>query len=94
MNTLEAPLHISQVLKQMRHLPTDPKTERVVMWKVFRHEDEALQYSQNILLESDQCIVGGHSTDSAGHFFWLGVQVEDLATWGHTQAIQLTEHVD
>ena len=86
--------HVSKVLTQPRHLPEEPKTERVVLWKVFRSEDTALEYSRHIMLEQDQCIVGGQGTDSVGEYFWLGVEVADLEKWGNSQAIQLTDPFD
>lgn len=85
---------IRQLLAQSRNLPKDPKQERIVLWKIFRNENEALEYSHHILLEQDQRIVGGNSKDSAGEFFWLGIEVEDLQAWGNTQAIQLADPFD
>jgi hypothetical protein len=94
MQTANQSAQVSQILSQSRSLPEDPKKERVVMWKVFRDQAAALDYSQHILLEPDQRIVGGHSTDSVGDFFWLGVEVADVAAWGNTHAIQLVDPFD
>jgi hypothetical protein len=85
---------ISDILHQARPLPENPQQERVVLWKVFRTEGEALEYAKHIMLGADQTIVGGHGTDSVGEFYWLGVQVADLAAWGNTQAIQLNDPLD
>jgi hypothetical protein len=85
---------ISDILHQARPLPENPQQERVVLWKVFRTEDEALEYAKHIMLEADQTIVGGHGSDTVGEFFWLGVQVADLAAWGNSQAIQLNDPLD
>ena len=85
---------ITKILVQPRTLPEDPQKERVVLWKVFRSEDEALEYSHHIILEPDQQIVGGNGTDSVGVFFWLGVEVPNLEKWGNSQAIQLTDPFD
>lgn len=82
---------VKHLLNDNRALPADPKEERVVLWKVFRDEDTALEYSHHILLEPDQRLVGGHGTDSVGDFYWLGVEVEDLAAWGNSHAIQLND---
>ncbi len=87
-------VNIDQLLSQSRNLPEDPQKERIVLWKIFRNKDDAHEYSQHILLEDDQRIVGGSSNDSAGDFFWLGVEVEDLEAWGNTQAIQLVDPFD
>ncbi len=89
--TQDKDISIRQLLSQPRSLPKDPKQERIVLWKIFRNENDALEYSHHILLEEDQRIVGGHSSDSAGDFLWLGIEVEDMEAWGNTQAIQLTD---
>lgn len=94
MQTLNTDHPIAQILAQPRPLPEDPQKERVVLWKVFRSNEEALEYSQHIMLEPSQKIIGGHGRDSAGEFFWLGVEVESLETWGNSQAIQLTDPFD
>jgi len=94
MQEVDQDVQIKKVLTQARPLPEDPQKERVVLWKVFRDEAEALEYSHHILLEPDQKIVGGHGTDSVGAFFWLGIEVADLEAWGNTQAIQLTDPFD
>ena len=85
---------VAKILVQLKPLPEEPQKERVVLWKVFRTEDDALEYSHHIMLEPDQQIVGGHGTDSVGGFFWLGVEVANLEKWGNSQAIQLTDPFD
>ncbi|MFZ5659230.1 MAG: hypothetical protein ACOY5C_05165 [Pseudomonadota bacterium] len=75
-------------------LPADPQQERVVLWKTFRSRGEALDFARNVLLEADQTLIGGHDHDSVGPFYWLGVQVADLAAWGNSQAIQLRDPFD
>lgn len=82
---------VKNVLSRNRDLPADPQKERVVLWKIFRNEANAVEYSHHILLEPDQQLVGGHGTDSVGDFYWLGVEVENLAAWGHPHAIQLSD---
>ena len=94
MQTANLDVQVKQALTQNRALPEDPQKERVVLWKVFRDEASAVEYSHHILLESDQSLVGGHGVDSIGEFYWIGVQVADLTAWGHTQAIQLTDPFD
>lgn len=85
---------IQELLQHERRLPEDPKKERVVLWKVFRNLNEAFEYSRHILLEADQRLVGGHAADSAGEFWWIGVEVENLEAWGNSQAIQLADPFD
>jgi hypothetical protein len=94
MQILNQDVHINEVLAQPISLPEDPQKDCIVLWKVFRSKDEALEYSHHILLEPTQRIVGGYWTDSAGGFFWLGVEVDDLEKWGNSQAIQLTDPFD
>lgn len=94
MVTSDKDVNIKQLLSQSRKLPDDPQKDRIVLWKIFRNENDALEYSHHILLEEDQRIVGGSSSDSAGNFFWLGIEVEDLEAWGNTQAIQLADPFD
>lgn len=86
--------HVKQLLKTEADLPQDPANERIVLWKTFRSENEAVDYSRAIILEEDQHLVGGASRDSAGPLYWIGVQVEDLEAWGNSQAIQLTDPFD
>lgn len=94
MQTSNQDSQINQILAQPKPLPEDPEKERIVLWKIFRSENEALEYSHHILLEPSQQIVGGHGTDTVGAFFWLGVEVADLEKWGNTHAIQLTDPFD
>ena len=94
MHTENQDTQVKKTLAQVRALPEDAKKERIVLWKIFRNEADALEYSHHILLEPDQLIVGGRSTDSAGVFFWLGVEVADLEAWGNTHAIQLADPFD
>lgn len=94
MRTSEQGTPIQNLLTQQCPLPQDPKAERVVMWKVFRTLDEALEYPRHIMLGPDQSLVGGHSEDSAGELWWVGVQVADLEAWGNSQAIQLSDPYD
>ena len=94
MQNVNLDVQVKQTLTQNRALPENPEKERVVLWKVFRDEDSAVEYSHHILLEADQSLVGGHGVDSVGKFYWLGVEVADLGAWGHTRAIQLSDPFD
>lgn len=85
---------VKHLLNNRADLPKDPANERIVLWKTFRSIDEAIGYSRAILLEDDQTLVGGASSDSAGPLFWVGVKVDDLEAWGNSQAIQLTDPFD
>ncbi len=94
MQTTERDNQVRGLLKQEHALPADPKKDRVVLWKIFRSPDEALEYSHHILLEPDQKLVGGCAADTVGKLWWLGVEVADLEAWGNSQAIQLTDPFD
>ncbi len=94
MQVSERDNQVRLLLGQEHALPADPKKERVVLWKVFRNQDEALEYSHHILLEPDQKLVGGTATDTVGKFWWLGVEVANLEAWGNSQAIQLADPFD
>lgn len=85
---------VRRLLNQPRSLPQDPVRERVVMWKGFRTLDAAATYSTAVMLGQGQEIVAGKTSDSIGDLYWIGVRVDDLAKWGNTKAIQLTDGFD
>lgn len=85
---------VRRLLSASRALPQDPVKEHIVMWKIFRTLDQAASYSQFILLGEGQQVVGGKTRDSVGELYWIGVHVDDLAKWGNTKAIQLTDGFD
>lgn len=85
---------VKSLLDQEHILPHDPREARIVLWKTFRDPEEALAFSRNILLEKGQTLLGGHCQDSLGTLYWVGVQVENLAAWGHPMAIQLSDPFD
>lgn len=47
MQTLNPDTQISQILGKPRDLPKDPQQEQVVMWRIFRNKNDALEYSDN-----------------------------------------------
>lgn len=81
-------------LEQARPVPQDGLRERIVIWRIFRSQEEAQAYSGHILLGDGQHIVGGRSEDDVGPLFWVGVQVDDVARWGNTRAIQMSDTYD
>lgn len=85
---------VDRVLQAERALPQDPTAERIVLWRIFRAREEAMTFSRAVLLGEGQQLVGGVSADSVGPVFWLGVQVDDLARWGNSKAIQMTDGFD
>jgi len=82
------------ILATSRPLPQDPKAEHVVLWRAFRNEDQAVEYSRHILLGSGQRVIGGCNRDDVGWYCWLGVEVDDLEKWGNSRAIQLCDPFD
>ena len=83
-----------KILARERPLPRDARRERVVVWKAFRVQEQAIDYARHILLEDGQRVVGGCGEDDVGPYCWFGVQVDDLEAWGHPRAIQLVDPVD
>lgn len=89
---MTAPLN--DLLLTHRPLPQDPVQERIVLWRSFRTEQEARDYAQHVMLGAGQHLVGGTCEDSVGAMYWIGVQVDDIAKWGNTKAIQLSDPFD
>ncbi len=85
----QAQLQALQVqLQQERSLPgRRPEVDRIVYWHVFRRPEDALAFAEHVLLEEDECLVGGYTRDSIGPVWWVGVQVADLAAWGNRGAV-------
>ncbi len=75
-----------------RPLPARNPQNRVVQWHVFREALEADAYADHIQLGPGQRVVGGHDVDSIGKLYWVGVEVEDLASWGNAAAVN--KHAD
>jgi len=94
MKSFEGDNEARRILAQSRPLPQDARAERVVLWKAFRNEDQALEYSRHILLEDGQRVVGGCGEDDMGWYCWLGVEVDDIEAWGNSQAIQLVDPLE
>lgn len=81
-------------LGQERPLPEHPLEERIVVWKTFRELEDAREYAEHVLLDTDQQLVGGQCQDSLGRAYWVGVQVPNVEAWGHSMAVQLTDPFD
>lgn len=94
MRAFEGDREARRILSSRRLLPRDPRAERVVVWRAFRDESQAIEYSRHILLDPGQRVVGGQGEDDVGVYYWLGVEVEDIEAWGHPQAIQLVDPLD
>lgn len=76
-----------EFLASHRRLPGHHAENRVVQWHVFRDVVQADDYADHIQLSSSQTIVGGFDSDSIGTLWWVGVEVDDLASWGNRSAV-------
>lgn len=76
-----------EFLASQRPLPDHHTEHRVVQWHVFRDVTEAGDYADHIQLSTGQTIVGGFDSDSIGTLWWIGVEVDDLASWGNRSAV-------
>lgn len=76
-----------EFLASQRPLPDHRAENRVVQWHVFRDVVQADDYADHIQLSSGQTIVGGFDSDSIGTLWWVGVEVDDLASWGNRSAV-------
>lgn len=74
-------------LDQNRPIPEKSPLNRVVQWHVFRDRKAACDFANGIVLGQQQQIVGGTDTDSVGTLYWVGVEVEDIGSWGNAAAV-------
>ena len=74
-------------LTQHRPLPEKGQAHNIVQWHVFRSLMEADEYANHVKLGAGQHCVGGCDQDSVGRLWWVGVEVDDLASWGNRSAI-------
>ncbi len=75
-----------QFLNEERPLPQNGRGN-VVQWHVYRRIGEARAHLTHIMLGQGQHIVGGHSHDSIGDLWWVGVEVDNIGHWGNRSAI-------
>lgn len=80
------------ILDEVRDLPSTETVARAVTWHMFRTREEARERLHGICLEDGQSLIGGHSQDSVAPYWWVGVQVDNLEQWGHTDAVNLHGH--
>lgn len=81
-----------KLLAQERPLPSVGGGEGIVNWHVFRQREAALKFIPGIRLGEGQEIVGGHTADSLGELWWVGVRVADIERWGNRQAVHKHAH--
>jgi len=75
-----------QFLNEERAIP-EAGYGNVVQWHVYRRLGEARAHLAHIMLGEGQRVVGGHSHDSIGDLWWVGVEVDDIRRWGNPGAI-------
>ena len=75
------------VLDDAREVPSTAPMAQAVNWQVFRERSEAVKRLHHIRLEAGQSLIGGHGQDSIAPYWWVGVKVDDLADWGHADAV-------
>ena len=76
-----------EILENDREAPSQKPLENAVNWSIFRRRDEAQRYVDRIRLSNGHELIGGHSQDSVGDYWWVGVRVPSVASWGSVQAI-------
>lgn len=72
----------------------DVEKHHVVYWHVFRRQVDALRFARHILLSDKEKLTGGRAEDSIGSLWWLGVQVDDLQSWGNRGAVHKIDFND
>ncbi len=75
------------VLENDREVPSRVPLDNAVNWSLFRKRQDAESYLERVRLSDGHELVGGHSRDSIGDYWWVGVRVTSLSTWGHSQSI-------
>lgn len=70
-------------LETRKPLPTRKNAEELLISfsHVFRQFEEAVKFSESILLNSGESLVAGYTEDSIGKLYWLGVQVDNIERW-------------
>jgi len=75
------------LLDNAREAPSIIPMAQAVNWQMFRRRSEAVKRLRHIRLGAGQSLIGGHGRDSIAPYWWVGVKVDDLADWGHVDAV-------
>lgn len=79
--------------EQLNSLATDLRSERPLPNRTtieqlqltfshsFREFDEALGFAHSIMLSPGEALIGGHTQDSFGDLWWVGVRIDDKEQW-------------
>jgi hypothetical protein len=76
-----------EVLENDREVPSRAPVDNAVNWSLFRRRKEAEDYIDRVRLSEGHELIGGHSQDSVGDYWWIGVRVPSVKQWGHPQSI-------
>ncbi|WP_298137769.1 hypothetical protein [Acidiferrobacter sp.] len=76
-----------KILENDRELPSLHPQDNAVHWSLFRRRKEAEQYLEHMRLDTGYELIGGHSHDSIGDYWWVGLRVPSIADWGHSRAV-------
>ncbi|WP_297389634.1 hypothetical protein [Acidiferrobacter sp.] len=76
-----------EILENDHEVPSRSPLQNAVNWSLFRRRKEAEDYLDRVRLDTGHELIGGHSQDSVGDYWWVGVRVTSIADWGHSQAI-------
>ena len=76
-----------EILENNREVPSRSPLANAVNWSLFCHRKDAEDYLDRVRLDGGYELIGGHSQDSIGDYWWAGVRVSSIAHWGHSQAI-------
>jgi len=75
------------ILENACEVPSQVPLENAVNWSIFRQRKKAENYLDQVRLSDGHELIGGHSQDSVGDYWWVGVRVRSVAAWGSRQAI-------
>ncbi|MDH5258196.1 MAG: hypothetical protein OEX07_09305 [Gammaproteobacteria bacterium] len=66
-----------------RALPTKESIKQlhVSYSHVFRSPESALAFTRGIMLGKGETVIAGHTRDSVGDLWWLGIRVDDFGQW-------------
>jgi hypothetical protein len=76
-----------EILENDHEVPSRSPLVNAVSWALFRRRREAEDYLARVRLNAGHELIGGHSQDSVGDYWWVGVRVPSISAWGHPQAI-------
>ncbi|MHB8254963.1 MAG: hypothetical protein ACYDEV_15015 [Acidiferrobacter sp.] len=78
---------VYEILEHNREVPSREPLENAVNWSLFRYRKEAEDYIDKVRLSDGHDLIGGHSQDSVGDYWWIGVRVQSMKKWGYSQSI-------